>query len=94
MKCANCPVDSTYEYRLTQEKSIFYCTKHIPSFLKTAVLAGLLPKTESFTAALEEGLKNITVVPEEIVAEPETIPTPTSKKKPTKKAATKNAPNS
>lgn len=92
MKCANCSVDADYEYRLTQGKSIFYCVKHLPSFLEKAKKAGLLPKTEKYVAALEEGLKNITVP--SVEPDVETTPTTTPKKKPTKKPATKNADNS
>lgn len=101
MKCANCNRDAAYEYKLNLKRSIFYCTKDLPSFLEKARKAGLLTMTDSYKSALEEGLKNIAVVPEvkpEPVVEPEVIeepkPTTTPKKKTTKKAATKNADNS
>lgn len=82
MKCANCKETAAYEYKLTEQKSIFYCDKHLPKFLETAKKAGLLVKTKEFTAALEEGLKNIS-----ITAEPEVVETPKPKKKATKKKA-------
>lgn len=82
MKCANCKDVAAYEYRLTDKKSIFYCNKHLPSFLETAKKAGLLTKTDEFKTALEEGLKNIS-----IPTEPETVETPKPKKKATKKKA-------
>lgn len=97
MKCANCTDDAAYEYRLTQKKSIFYCRKDLPTFLEKARKGGFLQMTDSYKAALEEGLKNISVTPEPVVepeVTPEPTPTPTPKKKTTKKAATKNADNS
>ena len=100
MKCANCNNDAVYIYRITMKKEILYCTKHIPSFLRDRKNAGLIPTTDIYKTKVEEGMKTFAapepevVVEETPVAEPETIPTPTPKKKTTKKAATKNAINS
>lgn len=100
MKCANCDADAFYIYRLTLEKEILYCKKHLPSFLEDRRKAGLLPTTDTYNNLVEEGKKNFSTVTSELpaeeapVAEPKTTPTPTLKKTTAKKAATKNANNS
>ena len=99
MKCANCAADAFYIYKLTLNKEILYCRKHLPAFLEDRRKAGLLQTTDTYKTIVEEGKQNLAApvveaVVEEPVAEPETTPTPTPKKKTTKKAATKNAPNS
>lgn len=70
MKCANCIETASHEYKLAEKASLYFCEKHIPSFLKRAKLAGLLPLTEEHKANLEQGLKEITV-PSEVVEQPE-----------------------
>ena len=96
MKCANCDADAFYIYKLTLNKEILYCRKHLPAFLEDRRKAGLLQTTDTYKAIVEEGKQHLAEEPvvEEVVAEPEPTPTPTSKKKTAKKAATKNAPNS
>ena len=34
MKCANCDADAFYVYKLTLNKDILYCAKHLPAFLE------------------------------------------------------------
>ena len=59
MKCANCPKDGLYVYKITAKTEVIYCDKHLPSFLENAKKAGLLQKTEALKSILEEGLKTI-----------------------------------
>lgn len=92
MTCANCSADALYIYQLTASRQIFYCNKHLPSFLAQAKRAGLLKTTDAYKSIVEEGLKNIAVQPEEspeVVDEPvvEETPVPKPKKKATKKKA-------
>jgi len=94
MKCANCDRDAFYIYQITLNSQVLYCNVHLPKFLDQAKKAGLLKTTESLKSVIEEGLKNITETPQEVVEEVETETTPISKKKPTKKPATKNASDS
>lgn len=91
MKCANCESNAFYIYQLTAKTQLFYCNKHLPSFLAQAKKAGLLKTTEAYESVIEEGLKNIAmpapvaaVVGEPVVEEAQ-VPAP--KKKATKKKA-------
>jgi hypothetical protein len=91
MKCANCDTVASHEYKLTLDKSLLFCEKHLPSFLQKAKRSGLLSQTEEHKANLEEGLKNIAVTPEpEPTPVVDTTPTP----KTAKKSSSKNADNS
>lgn len=56
MKCANCDEQSLYEYKLVQDKSIFYCGKHLPKFLDNLRKAGNLSTTQHLTESMEEAL--------------------------------------
>lgn len=92
MKCASCDKDAFYIYQLTASKQIFYCHKHLPSFLEKAKKAGLLQTTDAYKTVIEEGLKNISVTAPEtpaVVEEPaeEEAVVPKPKKKATKKKA-------
>jgi hypothetical protein len=78
MKCANCDKDALFEYRITKNKSVFYCGKDLPKFLEERKKAGLLKITPAFTEAKESALEQLSP---EIVEEP----------KPVKKAAKKKA---
>lgn len=53
MKCANCPDNAMYVYRITKTESVYYCGKDLPSFLEDRRKAGLLNITEAFTEAKE-----------------------------------------
>jgi hypothetical protein len=57
MKCANCKKDAMYEYKITTDKSVFYCGNDLPAFLDARKKAGLLTLTpknsESLTSALD-----------------------------------------
>lgn len=94
-KCENCVDTASHEYKLTDKASLYFCEKHIPSFLKRAKLAGLLPMTEEHKANLEQGLKEITVpsivvdepTAEAVVEEPTNTEAPAPKKATTKKKA-------
>jgi hypothetical protein len=59
MKCANCEKQAMFEYRLTQETSIFYCGKDLPSFLEERKKAGLLTITEAYTEAKKTALETV-----------------------------------
>jgi hypothetical protein len=48
MKCSNCNKEAAFEYRLTLNKSIFYCGKDLPSFLEGRKKAGLLKVTQQY----------------------------------------------
>jgi hypothetical protein len=78
MKCANCDKDALFEYRITKNKSVFYCGKDLPKFLEERKKAGLLKITPAFTEAKESALEQLSP---EIVEEP----------KPVKKAVKKKA---
>jgi hypothetical protein len=87
MKCANCNEAAWYEYKLTLDKSIYFCEKDLPSFLAKAKLANLLEKTDELKDMIEDGLQSISV-------SEETTAAPTPEPKTTKKAAAKDADNS
>ena len=48
MRCANCSSDAAFEYRLTLDKSVFYCGKDLPRFLEQRKKAGLLKFTQEY----------------------------------------------
>lgn len=79
MKCANCSESALYQYRITQGTSVFYCSKHLPSFLEGRKRAGLLAITEEHSTQQEEALN--------ILSSLETVETPKPVKKTTKKSA-------
>ena len=56
MKCANCDDTALYEYKLVENKSIFYCGKHLPKFLDGLRKSGNLPTTKFMTSSVEEAL--------------------------------------
>ena len=88
MACSVCSQESLYVYRITQETGIEYCNKCLPKFLYARRDAGLIETTKQYKAAIEEGLKNITKVPEEEVKpEPVEVEEKQPKKKPAKKKA-------
>jgi len=61
MKCANCPNDAMYVYRITKTESVYYCGKDLPSFLEDRRKAGLLNITEAFTEAKEEVVETLSI---------------------------------
>jgi hypothetical protein len=61
MKCANCEEASLYEYKLVENKSIFYCGKHLPKFLNELRKAGNLHITQHMTDSVEEALAALDV---------------------------------
>ena len=82
MKCANCDKEAMFEYRMTQEKSVLYCGKDLPSFLNERKKAGLLKITEGYKSAAESAIEAITMEVPEVLEEPVT---------PKKKATTKKS---
>lgn len=42
-KCANCPKDAEYTYRVNGSIMVHYCDSHLPHFLQQKKLAGLIP---------------------------------------------------
>lgn len=91
MKCANCPADALFEYRITLDKSVYYCGKHLPKFLEPRRKAGQLTLTPAFEEAKKQ-VDELVGTPVAVVQEPAADPEP--KKKRTKKAAVKDADNS
>lgn len=59
MKCANCDEMSMYEYKLVQDKSIFYCGKHLPRFLDSMRKAGNLATTPHMTDTVDDALATL-----------------------------------
>jgi hypothetical protein len=92
MKCANCELEALFEYKLTEDVSIFYCGKHLPTFLDERKKAGLLHITSSFTTAKEELTEILKPSEEELpVEEEEVLTTEDEQSAPKKKAAKKKA---
>jgi hypothetical protein len=92
MKCVNCDDISLYEYRLVQDKSLFYCGKHLPKFLDGMRKAGNLPTTTHMTDTVDDALATLETAPakskkkskaakteveESVVEEPEAEPSTT-----------------
>jgi len=63
MKCANCDRDAMFEYKITKNKSIFYCGKDLPSFLEERKLAGLLQITAAYTEAKDSAVDALSFIP-------------------------------
>jgi len=76
MKCANCDNKASYEYRVTKNKSLFYCGKDLPKFLEERRKAGLLTITDQFSEDLTSALDALSTTPVEV---------PTEESKPKKK---------
>jgi len=72
MKCANCDSDALYVYRVTLNKSVYYCGKDLPKFLEDRKKAGLLQLTEQFKVEHDLAIKTLKpiVVEETVVEEP------------------------
>lgn len=94
MKCANCDEDALFQYRLTLEKSVFYCGRHLPRFLDDRRKAGLLKITEQHDVHNASALAALAVIqPDPVVEETEEVveeivaPKPKATKKTTKKSA-------
>ena len=82
MKCANCNNDAMYEYKVTANKSLFYCGNDLPSFLDSRRRAGLLTLTSKNSDSLSSALDALaTPVVEAPVVEEEPKPKRTTKKK-------------
>ena len=88
MKCANCNKESLFEYRVTHNKSIFYCNNDLPSFLEMRKKAGLLKITNEYKDAAKSGIEALTIEVPEVVEEP-LVETPAPKKKATSKKSVK-----
>ena len=84
MTCANCSKPALYEYKLTLNKSVFYCSAHLPSFLEKRKVAGLLTFTDKYKEEKEFALTALAP------STPE-VSTPEEEPKPKKKAAKKKA---
>ena len=86
MKCINCNKEALYEYRLTQNKSLFYCGNDLPGFLEPRRKAGALAITAALSTELSSALDVLSDTPkvEEPIVEDDAP-------KPVKKAAKKKA---
>ena len=85
MKCANCDNKASYEYRVTKNKSLFYCGKDLPKFLEERRKAGLLTITDQFSEDLTSALDALSTTPIEVPIEE-----PTEEPKPKKKTDKKS----
>ena len=85
MRCANCSSDAAFEYRLTLDKSVFYCGKDLPRFLEQRKKAGLLKFTQEYKDNQKSAIEFITapepVITETIEEAPKTKKKATTKKK-------------
>lgn len=88
MKCSNCESNASFEYRITLNKSVFYCGKDLPKFLEARKKAGLLKLTEQYKQDAKDAIEVLTIPTPEVVSEtePETK-APKKKKASTKKSA-------
>jgi len=84
MKCANCDANALYVYRVTLNKSLYYCGKDLPKFLEERKKAGLLKLTDQFKVEHDSAIELLkpTAVEEPVLEEK----TPAKKKASTKKA--------
>lgn len=88
MKCSNCGLNASFEYRITLNKSILYCGKHLPKFLEARRRAGLLKITDQYKQDSKDALELLTISTPEVVQETqEETPAPKKKKASTKKSA-------
>lgn len=83
MKCSNCNNDAMYEYKLTMNKSLFYCGNDLPAFLGPRKKAGLLTLTSKNEENLASALDALTTS----TAEPQSPKEDTTPKRTTKKKA-------
>lgn len=85
MKCANCSTEALYEYRMTANKSLFYCGKDLPKFLEPRRRAGVLTITDAMPELLASAVAALTPKVEEtpvVVEKPvESAPKKRSSKK-------------
>ena len=68
-KCSNCEKDAAYEYKITLNKSIFYCSKDLPKFLTSRKKALLIGTTPAHSQAKDEALSTLKITPAEPVVE-------------------------
>ena len=83
MKCVNCSKPALFEYKLTQNKSVFYCNTDLPKFLDERKRAGLLTLTQEYKDASKTALDAVTFEPSPV----KDAETPKPKKKTAKKSA-------
>lgn len=75
--CANCEGEANYEYAPNPAFPTFYCSSHLPGFLKAQKAAGLLKRVENEVAApvaAPSKKKKSPVVEEEAPVVEETTP--------------------
>ena len=72
VKCANCPGEAMYTYKVSDDYLIHYCQYHLPKFLIGKRNAGQLPLVAPKTTKTS---KTTPVVEEPVVEEePEVVP--------------------
>ena len=86
MKCANCDKEAAFEYRLTLEKSLFYCGKDLPAFLEGRKKAGLLKVTQQYKEDQQSALE--VIITPEVIDDESTEEAPKTKKKASPKKKT------
>jgi hypothetical protein len=89
MKCANCDANASFEYRLTLNKSLFYCDKDLPGFLEPRKKAGLLKITEQYKDDAKNAINVLTIPVIELVEETKAETSAPKKKKASAKKSTK-----
>lgn len=76
MKCANCGRDAIYIYDPKPLAATAYCDRDLPSFLRPAARAGVLPTTDSFERVKSDALAKLSVTSlAPVEDEPETAET-------------------
>lgn len=86
MKCANCSEPALYVYDAKPLRPTPYCATHLPTFLRQAAKAGLLPVTDAYNDARREAFAILAPVQEAAPVE-EAAPEAPKKRRRTKKAA-------
>lgn len=77
-KCANCANEAFYTYALTKDFGIDYCSRHVPRFLHSQKVSGMLPLRKE-ELIVEETVEVETAIEPEITP----IKKPTTRKKKT-----------
>ena len=70
MKCANCPADAAFEYKINANNSTFFCVNHVPKFLQSTKFAGRMVRVEVDKSSKKKTTKAAETAPEPVVEEP------------------------
>jgi hypothetical protein len=91
VKCANCDNEALYVYDVPATDTVYFCSVHLPRFLRKQAESGLLPTTDAYAvkqaqiaeilAPVEEAPVEEPVVEEPAAEEPTVAKPRTSRKK-------------